>query len=135
MRSISLLTILALLYCPLACAVGYGYGTGPQISAGSEAVSPVCCCCSSKSSTSAPVDSDDSDTSQKDCQGICNGAVHERYDFSIDLPELAFLAIYPAFLHDGIEFSTTVGKHDSSRPDQRVLSGYQRRTCLLGLTC
>lgn len=134
-RSISLLTILALLYCPLVCAVGQGYAMGPQLCDASDAAIPVCCCCSSKSSTPTPTDSDDSDTGPKDCQGICSGAVHERHDFSIDLPELAFLTFYPAFLHDDIEFSTTVRKHDSTLPHTHVLSGRQLRTRLLALTC
>lgn len=134
-RSISLLTILALLYCPLACAVGHGYGVSSQLASGLEPVIPVCCCCSPSSSTSDPEDSAPSDTQHKDCQGVCNGAVHERHDISIELPELAFLAPYAAFPHVSVDHSTTLRKYDFSSSDQPILSGRQLRTRYLALTC
>lgn len=135
MRSISLLTILALLYCPLACAVGQGYGVSSQLGDGPESESPICCCCSNTSKNSGPADSDDSESKHKDCQGICNGAVVERHDINIDLPEMAFVAIYPAFPHIAIDPSTTLRKHDFSLPDEHILSGRQLRTRFLALTC
>ncbi|QDU77485.1 hypothetical protein Pan97_45550 [Bremerella volcania] len=135
MRSISLLTILALLYCPLACAVGHGYGVSSQLGDDSKTESPVCCCCSSKSSESDPIEPNDSDSQHKTCQGICNGAVQERHDVSIDLPELALLAFYPAFPSVSLDESTTLRKRDSVLSDKHVLSGRQLRTLFVALTC
>ncbi|MBA2114186.1 hypothetical protein [Bremerella alba] len=135
MRSISLLTILALLYCPLSCVVGLGYGVSSQLTNGQEAITPICCCCPASTTKSGADESGSSDTHQKDCQGICNGAVHERHNVSIDLPELAFLAIYPAFPHVTFDLSTTLRKYDASLHDQHVRSGRELRMLFLTLTC
>lgn len=130
-RSISLLTIVALLYCPLACAVGQGYSVGSLLGCETESDSPICCCCSNCPTQSGPRETDDSEPTQNDCQGICNGAVHERHDIRIEMPELACLAPHPAF----VDWSTTLRKHDFSLANDHVLSGRQLRTRLLSLTC
>lgn len=135
MRSITLLTILALLYCPLSCVVGQGFGVSLQQEAGADTARVVGCCCCSKSSSTAPVQSNDSGTNHKDCQGICNGAVHERHDVSIDLPELALLAICPAFQDVSTASAKTSQLQDSLHPDQQILSGRQLRTLYLALIC
>lgn len=133
-RSICLLTILALLYCPLACVAGQGYGVGSQLGDGQETETTACCCCA-KRSTTVPTNSGNPESQEKDCQGICNGAVHERHDVSIDLPELAHIAAYPAFPDLLVDRSAILRKHAITLPDEHVLSGRQLRTFLLALTC
>jgi len=134
-RTISLLTILALLYCPLACAVGQGYGVSSQLAYGLETAMPVCCSCSSKTSPSDPADSSPSQSQQKDCQGICNGAMQERHDANLDLAATGLLALDPAFPRTTLAPATALPKQDRSLSDANVLSGRQLRTLFLALTC
>ncbi|MEW4563103.1 hypothetical protein AB1K70_11290 [Bremerella sp. JC770] len=135
MRTISLLTILALLYCPLACAVGQGYGVSSQLADGLETAMPVCCCCSSKTTPADPADSDRSQSKHKDCQGICSGAVQDRHDATLDLAATGLLALDPVFPQ--VALAPTIIRHnqDRSLSDANVLSGRQLRTLFLGLIC